>query len=252
MISPVVDSVLDSFLFGWLWIQFVSHHEVAILYVQGYEVILENRNKAGYQKAWLRSRKFQWFLMYLVLSASGASRAKQETSTVRPHAWEADDGRLLLAVRDAVVPSTQDKIIHASQRLDLFYHNQIWGPHMESLLTFLPSHPIGPFSPSALMSPALDSRGPPGPPDHLPQLSQNSLLQWPVSMLTFFVPTQLRLFSEAARHCLPLPFLTVSCWQVTFCPCRFSLPGLFVRCPCGIPFQRHLLLVHWVPKEHLF
>lgn len=172
MISPIVDSVLDSFLFGWLWIQFVSHHEAAVFYVQGYEVILEYRNKAGYQKAWVRSQKFQWFLVDLVLSASGASRAKQETSTVRPHAWEMhlfDDGWLLLAVRDTVVPSTQDKIIHASQHLDLFYHNQIWGPYMESLLTFLLSHPIGPLSPLALMSPALVSatasysRGPLGP-----------------------------------------------------------------------------------------
>lgn len=134
MISPVVDGVLNSFLFGRLWIQFVSHHEIAIFYVQGYEFILECGNKVDYQKAWLRSQKFWWFLMYLVLSASGASRAEREAA-LRPHAWEADDGWLLLAVRDTVVPSAQDKIIHASQ---------IWGPHMESLLTFLPSHPIDP------------------------------------------------------------------------------------------------------------
>lgn len=276
MISPVVDSVLDSFLFGWLWIQFVSHHEAAAFYVQGYEVILEYGNKAGYQKAWVRTQKFQWFLVDLVLSASGASRAKQETSTVRPHAWEMhlfDDGWLLLAVRDTVVPSTQDKIIHASQCLDLFYHNQIWGPHMESLLTFLPfssNWPAQPLS-SGVPSPGLShsillpwsSR----PPDHLPQSSQNSLLQWPVSMLTFFVPTQLRLCGRVCEalsasslsHCVLLAGHLLSLQVLIarpFCPLSLwnPLPTSPSACPLGskgASFLNTDFILHHFPLHDL-
>lgn len=136
---------------------------------------------------------------------------------------------------------------------------------MESLLTFLPSHPVGPFRPwdmplsSHVPSPGLSHSIPTPVILPVPQITFHSAArtafcmgQW-ACWLSLFPRTEIRLCGRGCEalsasslfHCVLLAGHLLSL-QVLI-----ARPFLCPR-PCGIPFQRHFCLSIGFQRRHLF
>lgn len=139
--------------------------------------------------------------------------------------------------------------------------------HLPPFSSNWPAQPLSSDVPSPGLSHSILLPWSSRPPDHLPQSSQNSLLQWPVSMLTFFVPTQLRLCGRVCEalsasslsHCVLLAGHLLSLQVLIARPlCPLSLwdplPTSPSACPLGskgASFLNTYFILHHFPLHDL-